>query len=130
MLVPKERSILRSGAWPQRPTSSCALLGTILKVGRHVIARSAAPNPSICIIPRRFALLTTASPLSLSACCYFSMKNHSLRSLLLAAGLAVLGTITAHAQTVTKQSVSLELAKKIAAKAEAEAVKNKWTMVI
>lgn len=58
------------------------------------------------------------------------MPHSTTRSLLLAASLAVLGTITAQAQTVTKQSVSLELAKKIAAKAEAEAVKNKWTMVI
>jgi glc operon protein GlcG len=34
------------------------------------------------------------------------------------------------AQLVTKNTVGLELAKKIAAKAEAEAVKNKWTVVI
>jgi glc operon protein GlcG len=33
-------------------------------------------------------------------------------------------------QLIAKRSVGLELAKKIAAKAEAEAVKNKWTVVI
>jgi glc operon protein GlcG len=34
------------------------------------------------------------------------------------------------AQTVTKPAITLELAKKVAAAAEAEAAKNKWTMVI
>lgn len=35
-----------------------------------------------------------------------------------------------HAQLLEKKTVSLELAKKIVAVAEAEAVKNNWTMVI
>ena len=35
-----------------------------------------------------------------------------------------------HAQTIEKKALSLELAKKIAARAEAEAKKNNWTMVI
>ncbi len=34
------------------------------------------------------------------------------------------------AQTIEKKALSLELAKKIAARAEAEAKKNNWTMVI
>lgn len=55
--------------------------------------------------------------------------KHSLRYLLLAAGVA-LGTLPAGAQVATKPTVSLELAKKIAAKAEAEALKNNWTVVI
>ena len=35
-----------------------------------------------------------------------------------------------HAQTIEKKTLSLELAKKIAIRAEAEAKKNNWTMVI
>ena len=46
-------------------------------------------------------------------------------------GLAVLvlGTQSASAQYVEKKTVSLALAKKMAVAAEAEAVKNNWTMV-
>jgi len=35
-----------------------------------------------------------------------------------------------HAQTIEKKALSMELAKKIAARAEAESKKNNWTMVI
>ena len=35
-----------------------------------------------------------------------------------------------HAQTIEKKALSMELAKKIAARAETEAKKNNWTMVI
>lgn len=52
-----------------------------------------------------------------------------LRCLLVAAGLA-LGAFPLRAQLVNKTSVSLELAKKIAAKAEAEAAAKKWTVVV
>ena len=58
------------------------------------------------------------------------MKN-ILKSLCLLA--AVLGGFCAsslHAQLPTKKTLSLEAAKKLAAIAEAEAAKNKWTMVI
>ena len=41
-----------------------------------------------------------------------------------------LGVSFARAQVVTKSSVGLELAKKIAAKAEAKAMERKWTVVI
>jgi uncharacterized protein GlcG (DUF336 family) len=56
------------------------------------------------------------------------MKNH-LRSLL-AAALLLAVPLHLRAQLLTKTTVGLELAKKIAARAEAEAVKNKFTMVI
>jgi glc operon protein GlcG len=56
------------------------------------------------------------------------MKN-TLKHLIAAMCLLVL-PLHLKAQLLTKSSVSLELAKKIAARAEAEAVKNKWTMVI
>jgi glc operon protein GlcG len=59
-----------------------------------------------------------------------SMKNNSRRKSLLAALGLLLLSCSLQAQLLTKNSVSLELAKKIAARAEAEAVKNKWTMVI
>ncbi len=39
-------------------------------------------------------------------------------------------TSLAHAQLATKKALTLEAAKKIAAAAQAEAVANKWTMVI
>ena len=55
--------------------------------------------------------------------------KHPLRSILLAAGLAIF-SLPLHAQFVTKSTLSLELAKKIAVKAEAEAVKNKLTVVV
>lgn len=56
------------------------------------------------------------------------MKN-TLRRFLLAACVAA-GVVSAQAQVVTKTSVGLELAKKLAAKAEAEAVKMKLTVVV
>src|SRR6185503_15932705 len=52
-----------------------------------------------------------------------------LRSLLAVACVA-LGALPLRAQLVTKSSISLELAKKVAAKAEAEAAAKKWTVVI
>ena len=57
------------------------------------------------------------------------MKHLLLRTLFVAACFA-LSSLPLRAQLVTKTTLSLELAKKIAAKAEAEAAKNKWTMVI
>jgi glc operon protein GlcG len=50
----------------------------------------------------------------------------------LAVVVAVLGALSfgAQAQTVDKKALTLEGAKKIAAAAEAEAVKNKWNVVI
>jgi len=49
----------------------------------------------------------------------------------LALGIAYLGAAgTASAQFVEKKTVSLALAKKMAAAAEAEATKNNWNMVI
>ncbi|MSU23108.1 MAG: heme-binding protein [Opitutus sp.] len=57
------------------------------------------------------------------------MKLPLFRTLLVTACLAIF-SLPLHAQLVTKTTLSLELAKKIAAKAEAEAAKNKWTMVI
>ena len=54
---------------------------------------------------------------------------NTFRSLLLVASL-ICGALPLSAQVVTKTSVSLELAKKIAAKAEAEAANRKWTVVI
>lgn len=50
----------------------------------------------------------------------------------LAAIVAVLGALSfgVHAQVVDKKALTLEGAKKIAAAAEAEAVKNKWNVVI
>lgn len=56
------------------------------------------------------------------------MKQH-LRSLI-ATTFLVLGTFSMHAQVATKPTITLELAKKIAAKASAEAAKNKWNVVI
>jgi len=58
--------------------------------------------------------------------CFAAMKFRFLRLFPVLAGLVAL----ASAQPVTKSTVGLELAKKIAARAEAEAAKNKWTMVI
>ncbi|MBI4621632.1 MAG: heme-binding protein [Verrucomicrobia bacterium] len=56
------------------------------------------------------------------------MKHH-LRYLLAAAFLAS-PALPLRAQTVTKPTITLELAKKIAVKAGAEAAKNKWNVVI
>jgi len=50
--------------------------------------------------------------------------------LLLAAAALAAAPLQLSAQLVAKNTVSLELAKKIAARAESEAAKNKWTMVI
>ena len=44
--------------------------------------------------------------------------------------LLVFAPIVSNAQYIEKKTVSLELAKKIAAAAETEAAKNKWTVVI
>jgi glc operon protein GlcG len=51
------------------------------------------------------------------------------RKLLLAAVLP-LASVALSAQVLDRPTVGLELAKKIAGRAEAEAAKNKWTMVI
>jgi glc operon protein GlcG len=50
-------------------------------------------------------------------------------ALALGMALSILGANTASAQYVEKKTVSLALAKKMAAAAEAEATKNNWTMV-
>lgn len=55
--------------------------------------------------------------------------NHPLR-LLLALAATFLAAVSLSAQLATKPALTLELAKKISAKAEAEAAKNKWTVVI
>ncbi len=55
--------------------------------------------------------------------------KHTLKYLVLAAFIAFVAA-PMQAQVATKSTVTLDLAKKIAAKANAEAVKNKWTMVI
>jgi uncharacterized protein GlcG (DUF336 family) len=52
-----------------------------------------------------------------------------LLRILLAAAIAVL-SLSTHAQLVDKKVVTLDAAKKIAAAAEAEAMKNKWNVVI
>lgn len=57
------------------------------------------------------------------------MKN-PLRSLVIAVGLALGVVPSLPAQVLTKPAISLELAKKIAAKAAAEAAKNQWNMAI
>ena len=61
---------------------------------------------------------------------YSPTLRRLLPAFALALALAALGSTSARAQIATKPTVSLELAKKIAAKAEVEAAKNKWTMVI
>ena len=58
------------------------------------------------------------------------MKNSLKFAYLLAALLGGFCLPSLHAQLLTKKALSLEVAKKLAAIAEAEAVKNKWTMVI
>ena len=50
--------------------------------------------------------------------------------LLFAAFALSIASAPLSAQLLTRSTVSLELARKIAVRAEAEAVKNKWTMVI
>ncbi len=50
--------------------------------------------------------------------------------LLLAAAIFAIAPLQLSAQLLSKSTISLELAKKIAARAESEAAKNKWTMVI
>ncbi len=54
---------------------------------------------------------------------------NTTRKLLLAALLPI-AACGLSAQVLSRPTVGLELAKKIAARAEAEAAKNKWTMVI
>lgn len=58
------------------------------------------------------------------------MKLFLTRSLLLVTTLAALGALPLRAQILSKPTVSLELAKKIAAQAHAEAAKSKLTVVI
>ena len=58
------------------------------------------------------------------------MKNILKSICLLAAVIGGFCASPAHAQLPTKKTLSLEAAKKLAAIAEAEAAKNKWTMVI
>jgi uncharacterized protein GlcG (DUF336 family) len=58
------------------------------------------------------------------------MKLRLTHCLLIVTAFAALCTLQLRAQTLTKPTVSLELAKKIAAKAQAEAVKTKLTVVI
>jgi uncharacterized protein GlcG (DUF336 family) len=54
-------------------------------------------------------------------------KNNML---MLIAGFVLFGLLRADAQVATKKAVTLELAKRIAAAAEAEAKKNNWNVVI
>ena len=58
------------------------------------------------------------------------MKNTLPFLRLLAAALCGCWALSLHAQLPTKKTLSLEAAKKLAALAEAEAAKNKWTMVV
>lgn len=58
------------------------------------------------------------------------MKLLLTRSLLLVTTLAALGALPLRAQILSKPTVSLELAKRIAAEAHAEAAKSKLTVVI
>jgi uncharacterized protein GlcG (DUF336 family) len=55
-----------------------------------------------------------------------------VRTLLAAIALAAVALLSpaAHAQLATKKALTLDAAKKIAAAAEAEAIKNKWNVVI
>ena len=53
-----------------------------------------------------------------------------MRSILATLLISVMLAATASAQLADKKALTLEAAKKMAAAAEAEAVKNKWTMVI
>ena len=55
--------------------------------------------------------------------------KHSIRFLVAAVSFTV-AAVGLHAQVGTKPTLTLELANKVAAKAEAEAIKNKWTVVI
>ena len=58
------------------------------------------------------------------------MKNLLRLTLALAALCSGWLSTAAYAQLATKKSLTLEAAKKLAAAAEAEAAKNKWTMTI
>jgi glc operon protein GlcG len=58
------------------------------------------------------------------------MKKNHLVTLIVAVLLTFICAISSTAQLSTKKALTLEAAKKIAASAEAEALKNKWTMVI
>jgi glc operon protein GlcG len=61
-----------------------------------------------------------------------SLRIHSIAALVAVSGAMSFGgmSLEAHAQVVDKKALTLEGAKKIAAAAEAEAVKNKWNVVI
>ena len=54
----------------------------------------------------------------------------TMLKLLIAATALAAAPLQLSAQLLPKNAISLELAKKIAARAESEAAKNKWTMVI
>jgi len=54
----------------------------------------------------------------------------NIRLRFLAATFVALGAASLHAQVLSKPAISLELAKKVAARAEAEAAQRKWTVVI
>jgi glc operon protein GlcG len=56
------------------------------------------------------------------------MKSHRIVQLI--AGLALCAFIRVDAQVATKKAVTLDLAKKVAAAAEAEARKNNWNVVV
>jgi len=58
------------------------------------------------------------------------MKKNRLVTLISVALLTLISTFPSTAQLATKKALTLEAAKKIAAFAESEAMKNKWTMVI
>ncbi len=58
------------------------------------------------------------------------LMMHPWCKLLIAGSVLSFASHSLSAQVLTKTSVGLELAKKIAARAEAEAAKRKWTMVI
>jgi glc operon protein GlcG len=58
------------------------------------------------------------------------MKRNQLASIISTILLMLIISFPSHAQLATKKALTLEAAKKIAACAESEAQKNKWTMVI
>jgi glc operon protein GlcG len=76
---------------------------------------------------RRYFLLLPRVPLLHSA--FPLPMKHLLRSAVLSAILlAPVASFSAH--VATKPAITLELAKKLAAKAEEEAAKNKWTVIV
>lgn len=58
------------------------------------------------------------------------MKNSRLFTILSTIMLVLITVSFSNAQLTTKKALTLEAAKKLAALAESEAMKNKWTMVI